>query len=224
MTSRSLRALSRSVGGRACMSAAPTTSPCTISSAELVDNAMDEAVAGHASRIEVILSGDGSLTITDNGRGSSHRSASQVPDRSALEVILTTLHSGGKFGGKAYQDVRWAAWRRPVGGQRPVRASDRRGRPRSPAGAPVLPARRAGEPAAGLRHRVQPARHVGHRSCPTPPSSAPPIGSARCASTAWRGRRPICLPASRCAGAATRRCSMPMGTFRKRRRCAFPAG
>ncbi len=70
--------------------------------AEVIDNAMDEAVAGHASRIEVTLDADGSLTITDNGRGIPVDAHPRFPDKSALEVILTMLHSGGKFGGKAY--------------------------------------------------------------------------------------------------------------------------
>ncbi|KPF73840.1 DNA topoisomerase IV [alpha proteobacterium AAP81b] len=70
--------------------------------AEVLDNAMDEAVAGHASRIEVTLDADGSLTIADNGRGIPVDAHPRFPDKSALEVILTMLHSGGKFSGKAY--------------------------------------------------------------------------------------------------------------------------
>ena len=71
--------------------------------AELLDNAMDEAVAGHASWIEVRLEADGALTVRDNGRGIPIDPHPKFPDRSALEVILTTLHSGGKFGAKVYQ-------------------------------------------------------------------------------------------------------------------------
>jgi topoisomerase-4 subunit B len=70
--------------------------------AEVLDNAMDEAVAGHASRIEVMLEADGSLVISDNGRGIPIDPHPRFPDKSALEVILTMLHSGGKFSGKAY--------------------------------------------------------------------------------------------------------------------------
>jgi topoisomerase-4 subunit B len=70
--------------------------------AEVLDNAMDEAVAGHASRIEVSLDATGSLTIADNGRGIPVDPHPRFPDKSALEVILTMLHSGGKFSGKAY--------------------------------------------------------------------------------------------------------------------------
>ena len=71
--------------------------------AEILDNSMDEAVAGHASRIEVELHADGALTIRDNGRGIPVDPHPKFPDKSALEVILCTLHSGGKFGGKAYE-------------------------------------------------------------------------------------------------------------------------
>jgi topoisomerase IV subunit B len=71
--------------------------------AEALDNAMDEAVAGHASRIELELSAEGRVTVRDNGRGIPVDAHPRFPDKSALEVILTTLHSGGKFGGNAYQ-------------------------------------------------------------------------------------------------------------------------
>ncbi|WP_174273659.1 DNA topoisomerase IV subunit B [Sphingomonas bacterium] len=70
--------------------------------AEVLDNAMDEAVAGHASRIEVTLGAGNRLTITDNGRGIPIDDHPKYPGKSALEVILTTLHSGGKFSNKAY--------------------------------------------------------------------------------------------------------------------------
>ncbi|OAN49873.1 DNA topoisomerase IV subunit B [Paramagnetospirillum marisnigri] len=71
--------------------------------AEVLDNAMDEAVAGHASWIELELAADGICTVRDNGRGIPVDPHPKFPDKSALEVILTTLHSGGKFGGDAYK-------------------------------------------------------------------------------------------------------------------------
>ncbi len=71
--------------------------------AEVLDNSMDEAVAGHATRIEVSLDVDGCLTIDDNGRGIPVDPHPKFPEKSALEVILTTLHSGGKFEQGAYQ-------------------------------------------------------------------------------------------------------------------------
>ena len=70
--------------------------------AEILDNAMDEAVAGHASSIDVSLEAGNWLLIRDNGRGIPVDPHPKFKDLSALEVILTTLHSGGKFGGKAY--------------------------------------------------------------------------------------------------------------------------
>ncbi|HEY9553608.1 DNA topoisomerase IV subunit B [Allosphingosinicella sp.] len=70
--------------------------------AEVLDNSMDEAVAGHASRIEMTLEAGNRLTITDNGRGMPVDPHPKYPGKSALEVILTMLHSGGKFSHKAY--------------------------------------------------------------------------------------------------------------------------
>lgn len=70
--------------------------------AEVIDNSMDEAVAGHATRIEVELDQGNRLTVTDNGRGIPVEEHPRFPGKSALEVIMTTLHSGGKFEGKAY--------------------------------------------------------------------------------------------------------------------------
>ena len=70
--------------------------------AELLDNGMDEAVAGHATWIELQLDADGTVTVRDNGRGIPVGDHAKYPGKSALEVVLTTLHSGGKFSGKAY--------------------------------------------------------------------------------------------------------------------------
>jgi len=71
--------------------------------AEVIDNSMDEAVAGHATRIEVELEADGYLSISDNGRGIPVDPHPKYPKKSALEVIMTELHSGGKFSSKAYE-------------------------------------------------------------------------------------------------------------------------
>jgi topoisomerase-4 subunit B len=70
--------------------------------AEILDNSMDEAVAGHANFIEVVLEAGNTLSVRDNGRGIPVDPHPKFPKLSALEVILTTLHSGGKFSGKAY--------------------------------------------------------------------------------------------------------------------------
>ena len=70
---------------------------------EIIDNSMDEAVAGHANRIELSLKAGNVVTISDNGRGIPVDPHPKYPKKSALEVILTMLHSGGKFSDKAYQ-------------------------------------------------------------------------------------------------------------------------
>jgi topoisomerase IV subunit B len=71
--------------------------------AEVLDNSMDEAVAGHATFIEVELGADGFLTVSDNGRGIPVGPHPKFKDKSALEVVMTILHAGGKFDSKAYE-------------------------------------------------------------------------------------------------------------------------
>src|SRR3954449_7411311 len=71
--------------------------------AEVIDNSMDEALAGHASFIEVEMEADGFVTVTDNGRGIPVDPHPKFPKKSALEVIMCTLHSGGKFDSKVYE-------------------------------------------------------------------------------------------------------------------------
>src|SRR5690606_19659815 len=71
--------------------------------AEVIDNSMDEAVAGHATFIDVELDADGFLTVTDNERGIPVDPHPKFKNKSALEVIMTTLHSGGKFDSKVYE-------------------------------------------------------------------------------------------------------------------------
>ena len=71
--------------------------------AEVIDNSMDEAVAGHATWIEVRLDAEGCLTVADNGRGIPIDPHPKFKNKSALEVVMCTLHAGGKFDSKAYQ-------------------------------------------------------------------------------------------------------------------------
>ena len=70
---------------------------------EVVDNAVDEAMAGHANRIEVTLLKDGGCRVVDNGRGIPVDEHPEFPGTSAAEIVLTTLHAGGKFGGEGYK-------------------------------------------------------------------------------------------------------------------------
>lgn len=70
---------------------------------EVVDNSVDEAMAGYATSIEVTLLGDGACEVRDDGRGIPVGASAQMPDRSAAEVVLTVLHAGGKFGGSGYK-------------------------------------------------------------------------------------------------------------------------
>ncbi len=71
--------------------------------AEIVDNSMDEAVAGHATRIEIELHENGHVTVRDNGRGIPIDPHPKMPEKSALEVIFCTLNAGGKFSGDSYE-------------------------------------------------------------------------------------------------------------------------
>src|SRR5580698_3175178 len=71
--------------------------------AEVLDNSVDEAIGGHAKLIEITLAADGALTVRDDGRGMPVDPHAKFPGLSALEVIMTMLHSGGKFSGKAYE-------------------------------------------------------------------------------------------------------------------------
>ena len=71
--------------------------------AEVIDNCMDEAIAGHATRIEVEFDAEGFVTVIDNGRGIPVEAHPKFPNRSTLEIIMTTLHAGGKFDSKAYE-------------------------------------------------------------------------------------------------------------------------
>jgi DNA gyrase subunit B len=70
---------------------------------EVVDNAVDEAMAGYCDRIEVTLLRDGGCRVVDNGRGIPVDPHPKFPDRSAAEIVMTTLHAGGKFGGQGYK-------------------------------------------------------------------------------------------------------------------------
>ena len=158
--------------------------------AEVLDNAMDEAVAGFANRIDIELATGNIVTVRDNGRGIPVDPHPKFKNKSALEVILTTLHSGGKFSGKAYATFRRPAreWAVSV-----VNAlSDdfsRRGRPRPADLAPVVyaAARRPDRSSMAVRCRTGAAPRSP--SIPIPRFSETRSHSARASSTSWRARR-----------------------------------
>ena len=70
---------------------------------EVVDNSVDEAMAGHCTRVDVVLHPDGACSVTDDGRGIPVSAMADQDGKSALEVVLTVLHAGGKFGGEGYK-------------------------------------------------------------------------------------------------------------------------
>ena len=192
--------------------------------AEILDNAMDEAVAGHASRIELELKPDDVLVVRDNGRGIPVDPHPKFKNKSALEVIMTTLHAGGKFGGKVYDTS---------GGLHGVGASVvnalsewmevevARDKQALQAALRARPRRRASS-------RTSAPRPTGaapsSASSPTRRSSATTRISRRARSTAWRGRRPICSAASRSAGNAIRRCIKPEWEIPAEDVLKFPGG
>ncbi len=129
--------------------------------AEVIDNAMDEAVAGHAKTIEVALEEGNWISVTDNGRGMPVDPHPKFKNKSALEVIMTVLHAGGKFDSGAYETSRRLARRRRVRGQRAVGAHRGRGGARAGALPAGIRARQADDQAGDGRARAEPARHQG---------------------------------------------------------------
>jgi topoisomerase-4 subunit B len=143
--------------------------------AEVIDNSMDEAVAGHATWIEVKVEEDGFLTVIDNGRGIPVDPHPKFKSKSALEVIMTTLHSGGKFDSKVYNTSGGLHGVGVSGRQRAVGLAGGGGRARP----------------AALSHGVQPRRAAGQAeeaSAPSRTGAAPASASGRTSRFSARGR------------------------------------
>ena len=189
--------------------------------AEALDNAMDEAVAGFATRIELELSAEGWVTVRDNGRGIPVDPHPRFPKKSALEIILTMLHSGGKFGGNAYKvsgglhGVGISVVNALSDALEVEVARDRRlWRQRYSRGLPLGPVEDCG-PVQNRRGTTElSSRPRDFRRC----------GGFRPASSTDRTPRPICSAASRSAGAVTSRCRGPTGVPDGARGCTSRAG
>ena len=190
--------------------------------AEVIDNSMDEALAGHADWIEVEMEADGFVSVTDNGRGIPVDPHPKFKNKSALEVIMCTLHAGGKFDSKVYEtsgglhgvgvSVANALSERMevevAREQQLYRKAFERGKPKGKLEkAGRAPNRR------GTKVRFHPDPQIFGDKAALQAASA---------CSRWRAPRPICSAASRSAGIATRRCSRASRTCRRRRRSISP--
>ena len=127
---RSRRPRPGPASARGCTSDRPARPACTTWSGRSSTTPSTRPWPGYCTRIDVTLLADGGVRVVDNGRGIPVEPTRAVPEISAAEVVLTTLHAGGKFGGSRLQGLRRPARRRRLGRQRPVVPAGARDRPR----------------------------------------------------------------------------------------------
>ena len=188
-TSPSSKASSRSGSGRACTSAPPARAVCTTSSGRSSTTRSTRPWPATATRIDVTLLADGGCRGRRRRPGHpGRRPPGPHKIKTGVEIVLTKLHAGGKFGGRRLQGVGRPARRRRVGGERAVAAPGRRGRPRRqapPHGVRATAASpRASWRSSATRRVAAPAPRS--RSGPTPPSSRRPSSAPRRCSSASR--------------------------------------
>ena len=189
--------------------------------AEVLDNAMDEAVAGHASRIELELLAPDGVLVRDDGRGIPVDPHPKFPGKSALEVIMTMLHSGGKFGSKAYETsgglhgVGVSVVNALLGSLTVEVARNKK---------LDVQAFRQGEPQGPVREAGAAPNRRGTTVAftPDPVIFGEGVRFRPACCTAWRAPRPICSAASRSAGAAPPSWRSPTRASRPRRPSTSP--
>ena len=189
--------------------------------AEVIDNSMDEALAGHADWIEVEMEANGFVSVTDNGRGIPVDPHPKFKNKSALEVIMCTLHAGGKFDSKVYET---SGGLHGVGVSVANALSERMEVEVAREQQLYRMAFERGKPKGKLEKvgRAPNRRGTKIRFKPDPDIFGPRPRSRPSAYSRWRVPRPISMAASRSAGIAPRNCSRASTTCPRKPRSILP--